>query len=65
MARMRQTRIIQRNLVYIVGMASEDSDVTSLQSDSMFGKYGHIQKVVLGGTMSHSQSTTIGMYVLI
>ena len=64
MARMHQTRIIQRNLVYIVGMTIEDSDIQLLQSEEMFGKYGAIEKIVLGNnnnSTTHIQSTTIGM----
>ena len=71
---MHQTRIIQRNLVYIVGMTIEDSELKSqyekyisnqlLQSEEMFGKYGAIEKIVLGNnnnSTTHIQSTTIGM----
>ena len=60
---MQQTRIIQRNLVYVVGISAEDSNTEELRSETMFGKYGPIQKVVLGSpSITHPKSTTIGMY---
>ena len=55
MARMHQTRIIQRNLVYIVGMTIEDSDIQLLQSEEMFGKYGAIEKIVLGNKNGYKE----------
>ena len=60
---MRETRIIQRNLVYVVGILIEDADIDYLRSKEMFGKYGVIEKVVLGNSnAARPQSLTTGVY---
>ena len=60
---MKETRIIQRNLVYVVGILIEDADADYLKSNEMFGKYGVIEKVVLGNSnAARPQSLTTGVY---
>lgn len=67
-------RIIQRNLVYIVGMVREDAVEEELVSESMFGKYGKITKIVINMPASStnpssstaapapSSSSTVSLY---
>ena len=51
---MRMIRIIQRNLVYLVGFPVEDMNEEFLRSQTMFGQYGNMLKVVMS---KHEQST--------
>ena len=55
---MHSMRIIQRNLVYIVGMVREDAVEEELVSDSMFGKYGKITKIVINMPAPSISSST-------
>ena len=55
---MHSMRIIQRNLVYIVGMVREDAVEEELVSDSMFGKYGKITKIVINMPASSTNTST-------
>ena len=57
------TRIVQRNLAYIVGMPADENDVEHLRSEEMFGKYGKVLKLVVSSpSVQSSQNPTIGMY---
>ena len=44
---LQEVRIIQRNLVYVIGIAPALANENELSSDSLFGKYGEIRKVIL------------------
>lgn len=56
--RMHSMRIIQRNLVYIVGMVREDAVEEELVSESMFGKYGKITKIVINMPASSTNTSS-------
>lgn len=59
---MRTTRIIQRNLVYLVGLPAETMTEEFLRSESMFGQYGNLLKVVKSrndSSLSQSQSIVL------
>ncbi len=57
------TRIVQRNLAYIVGMPADENDVERLRSEEMFGKYGKALKLVVSSpSVQSTQNPTIGMY---
>ena len=45
--RIKMLRIIQRNLVYLVGFPAEDMHEEFLRSQTMFGQYGNMLKVVM------------------
>lgn len=40
-------RVIQRNLVYVIGLAPEISHESELVKDEYFGQYGYITKVIV------------------
>ena len=55
-------RILQRNLVYLVGMPIDEADSTYLMSPQMFGKYGEVLKVVQSGSaVSYAANTTTSL----
>lgn len=59
---MRTTRIIQRNLVYLVGLPAENMTEEFLRSESMFGQYGNLLKVVKSrndSSLGQSQSIVL------
>ena len=59
---LRTTRIVQRNLVYLVGMPSDEVDEAVLKSDKMFGRYGELQKVVKNSnTVAGGHMSSVGL----
>lgn len=59
---LRTTRIVQRNLVYLVGMPSDEVDEAVLKSDKMFGRYGELQKVVKNSnTVPGGHMSSVGL----
>lgn len=44
---LQNIRIIQKNLVYIIGLAPSLANESLLRSYSFFGKYGKIKKIIL------------------
>uniref|UniRef100_A0A7E4VL66 RING-type domain-containing protein n=1 Tax=Panagrellus redivivus TaxID=6233 RepID=A0A7E4VL66_PANRE len=47
-------RILQRNLVYVVGLPSRMSDADLLRKNEFFGKYGKVSKLIVGTLPSNS-----------
>ena len=47
---LQSVRIIQRNLVYIIGLSPQITDESMLRSDQLFGQYGTIKKVILNNS---------------
>ena len=40
--KLANTRVVQRNLVYIIGLSPSIAEETVLRSDKFFGQYGKI-----------------------
>lgn len=43
-------RIIQKNLVYIIGLAPSITEENTIRSQQLFGQYGVIKKVILNNS---------------
>ncbi|XP_010253492.1 PREDICTED: uncharacterized protein LOC104594737 isoform X2 [Nelumbo nucifera] len=60
-------RVIQRNLVYIIGIPSNLADEDVLQHKEYFGQYGKVLKVSIsrtsGGAIQHSANNTCSVYI--
>ncbi|KAI3897782.1 hypothetical protein MKX03_013688 [Papaver bracteatum] len=65
--RLSTVRVIQRNLVYIIGIPSNLADEDALQHKEYFGKYGKVLKVSIsrtaGGAIQHSSNNTCSVYI--
>ncbi|KAI1717742.1 RING/Ubox like zinc-binding domain-containing protein [Ditylenchus destructor] len=49
-------RVLQRNLVYVVGLSQRMADADLLKKTDFFGKYGKVIKVAVGSTPSNPNS---------
>ena len=47
---LQNVRIIQRNLVYIIGIAPSIAEEKIIQSEEFFGQYGTIKKIILNNS---------------
>jgi CCR4-NOT transcription complex subunit 4 len=59
-------RVLQKNLVYVVGLSQKLADVDVLKKPEFFGKFGKILKVVVGTTPilnNAGQQTSCSAYV--
>ncbi|XP_042475680.1 uncharacterized protein LOC122057592 isoform X2 [Macadamia integrifolia] len=60
-------RVIQRNLVYIIGIPYNLADEDLLQRKEYFGQYGKVLKVSIsrtaGGVIQHSANNTCSVYI--
>lgn len=59
-------RVIQRNLVYIVGIPANLADEETLQRKEFFGQYGKILKVSItrtAGASQHSSNNSCSVYI--
>ncbi|KAK9154154.1 hypothetical protein Sjap_001634 [Stephania japonica] len=60
-------RVIQRNLVYIIGIPSNLADEDLLQRKEYFGQYGKVLKVSIartaGGAIQHTANNTCSVYI--
>lgn len=58
-------RVLQKNLVYVVGLSARVADAEILKKAEYFGKYGRIMKVAVGSSSSSNgpQSATCTAYV--
>ncbi|VDK81908.1 unnamed protein product [Litomosoides sigmodontis] len=58
-------RVLQKNLVYVVGLSARVADPETLKKTEYFGKYGRILKVAVGSSPSLSgpQSASFTAYV--
>ncbi|KAI3980510.1 hypothetical protein MKX01_008927 [Papaver californicum] len=65
--RLSTVRVIQRDLVYIIGIPSDLADEDALQHKEYFGKYGKVLKVSIsrtaGGAIQHSSNNTCSVYI--
>ena len=61
-------RVVQKNLVYVVGLSQQSSEeefLKTLRGDQYFGQYGKIIKIVVSKAKagSSSDNNSIGVYV--
>lgn len=57
-------RVIQKNLVYVIGLPIEAADETNLRRQEMFGQYGHLNKIVVNvKNPVGDKSNTCGVYL--
>ncbi|OVA18182.1 RNA recognition motif domain [Macleaya cordata] len=60
-------RVIQRHLVYIIGLPSSLADEDLLQRKEYFGQYGKVLKVSIsrnaGGAIQYSSNNTFSVYI--
>ncbi|XP_018028192.1 probable WRKY transcription factor protein 1 [Hyalella azteca] len=58
-------RVVQKNLVFVVGLSSRLADAEALKKMEYFGKFGKIHKVVINHTTSYagSQGPSASAYV--
>ena len=47
-------RVVQRNLVFVVGLSARLADTEVLKKHEYFGKYGKIHKVVINQSTSYA-----------
>ena len=48
------SRVVQRNLVFVVGLSARLADTEVLKKHEYFGKYGKIHKVVINQSTSYA-----------
>ena len=61
---MESARVIQKNLVYVIGLPMEASAESIIRKNNMFGQYGHLHKVVVNSRNPVSdKSNTCGVYL--
>jgi CCR4-NOT transcription complex subunit 4 len=53
-------RVVQKNLVFVVGLSSRIADAEILKRNEYFGKFGKIVKIVVNSCL---QGTTAGAYI--
>ena len=59
---LQSLRIVQRNLVYLIGMPANEANEELLKSDTMFGRYGTLLKVVKSASSaSTSRMSSVGL----
>ncbi|KAJ1893498.1 transcriptional repressor general negative regulator of transcription subunit 4, partial [Kickxella alabastrina] len=58
-------RVVQKNLVYVIGLPTSLSTEEHLRSQDYFGQFGRINKIVINRrqTGSNSHHPTVGVYV--
>ena len=59
-------RVVQKNLVYVVGLnpkSREEDLLQTLRGDQYFGQYGKILKIVVSKAKEGAPSNSIGVYV--
>ena len=59
-------RVVQKNLVYVVGLSPksrEEDLLQTLRGDQYFGQYGKIVKIVVSKAKEGSNGNLIGVYV--
>ncbi|CCI48188.1 unnamed protein product [Albugo candida] len=58
-------RVMQRNLVYVIGLPEHFADEEKLRSQELFGQYGRIIKAVVNKSHLHldRQRTTVSAYI--
>ncbi len=63
-AHLANYRVLQKNLVYVIGLSARVAEVETLKKPEFFGKYGRIHKVVVGqgGPQAQAASTAYVTY---
>uniref|UniRef100_A0A0N5AX85 CCR4-NOT transcription complex subunit 4 n=1 Tax=Syphacia muris TaxID=451379 RepID=A0A0N5AX85_9BILA len=56
-------RVLQKNLVYVVGLSSRVADPDVLKKPEFFGKFGKILKIAVGSSANGPQSASFTAYV--
>jgi len=56
-------RVVQKNLVFVVGLSSRIADAEILKRNEYFGKFGKIVKIVVNSCLQVSPGTTAGAYI--
>lgn len=56
-------RVLQRNLVYVVGLSQRLADAELLRKSEYFGKFGKIVKVAIGMAQGNNSNTSYTAYV--
>ena len=57
---MADSRIITKNLVYVIGLSSRIASRETLQKKEYFGQYGHITKIVVNSNKAYNQKNPKG-----
>lgn len=61
---MQAARVIQKNLVYVIGLPIEASSESIIRRQDMFGQYGHLNKIVVNSRNPIcDKSSTCGVYL--
>lgn len=61
---MQTVRVIQKNLVYVIGLPLEVSSEATIRRKDMFGQYGHLSKIVVNNRNPIcDKSSTCGVYL--
>ena len=58
-------RVVQRNLVFVVGLSQRLADQDVLRRVDYFGKYGKIHKVVINQSTSYAGAQVIKIDILL
>lgn len=56
-------RVIQRNLVYVIGLPSSSGSEESLRRTEYFGQYGNIAKIVIHKNQNSAHSNSVSAYI--
>lgn len=59
-AELAESRIITKNLVYIIGLSSKIANKDCLTSKEYFGQYGTITKIVVNKNKAYNQNSPKG-----
>lgn len=61
---MQTVRVIQKNLVYVIGIPNDAANESTLRRLDMFGQYGHLSKIVINSKNPvGDKSNTCGVYL--
>lgn len=61
---MQAARVIQKNLVYVIGLPIEASPESIIRRQDMFGQYGRLNKIVVNSRNPIcDKSSTCGVYL--
>ena len=61
---LQTVRVIQRNLVYVIGLPNESASESILRRRDMFGQYGKLNKIVFNNRNPiGDRSNTCGVYL--
>lgn len=62
--RLTNLRVVQKNLVYVIGIPIKLANEDLLRSNAYFGQYGKVTKVVINGRPVNTNGTpTVSAYI--